>query len=449
MEAAFMELSNGYRLMLMALILALNSFFAAAETALVSVRQSRLKELADQGELGAQAALSLLANPERLLSVSQVGLTLASLALGWLGEETLYNMFLASTGGAIPFLTKAVLQGLCFALAFLIMTYLHVVIGEVVPKNFAIERADRMAVLVAPALLIFYKVAEPFVRVIERSAAAIARWTGASGAPHGGGHSAEELKFIISSSQLSGHLTPFQKGAIDRMISLRNYAVREVMVPRSALVMVASNSRFDHLSDLINESRYSRFPVYEDSRDNVLGIIHVKDVLDYLVHWKRMSQRNRTPRPFDLKKLVRKVPVMPETKLMSEVLDALRPEHAHVAFVVDEFGTFSGMISVEDVIEHVFGDIEDEFDTDIRVRDPELDEFQVEGTISLVDLDTQYGIDIELPEDLGVETLAGYLMHRLRRIPRVGDAIDYGDRRFVVTVMDANRVDSVQVTRAA
>src|SRR6202165_4270113 len=202
-----------YRFVILVAILVLNGFFAAAEVALISVRKSRLRAMADDGQVGAQAALTLLANPARWLSVTQVGVTLASLGLGWAGENTVYELFLSILQ---PFMSPALtplLHGVRFGLAFLFISYAHVVVGEVVPKNLAIEKADRLAVLVAPALLVFDRISAPFIFFAERSAAALSRWLGLRGSHTGGGHSAEELKFIISSSRTEGHLPRFEADA--------------------------------------------------------------------------------------------------------------------------------------------------------------------------------------------------------------------------------------------
>src|ERR1700722_10416173 len=207
------------RLILLVAIVALNGFFAAAEVALVSVRRSRLRELAEQGNASARAALGLLANPGRLLSVTQVGVTLASLGLGWAGEDTVYQLLLswfepwiAPHSPSIPWL-----HGLSFTAAFLVISFVHVVIGEVVPKNLALEKADRLALLVAPVLLVFQRIASPFVYVIERTSTALSRALGVSGHA-GGGHSSEELKFIVDSSGKEGHLQGFEHKAIQKML---------------------------------------------------------------------------------------------------------------------------------------------------------------------------------------------------------------------------------------
>ena len=208
------------RLAIIVALIVLNGFFAAAEVSLVSVRRSRLNELASQGSVPAKAALELLGNPERLLSVTQVGVTLASLGLGWAGEGTLVEIFLRLFQPVMTPAREAVLHGTSFALAFLTMSYFHVVIGEVVPKNLAIDKADRLALLVAPVLLVFERISAPFVAVVEKSSAAISRLLGVKG--HGsGGHSAEELRFILESSRREGHLEGFEQSAIQKLLDYR------------------------------------------------------------------------------------------------------------------------------------------------------------------------------------------------------------------------------------
>jgi CBS domain containing-hemolysin-like protein len=384
---------------------------------------------------------------ERLLSVGQVGLTLASLALGWLGEETLYELLRGMLGPLATPVLRPALGVVSFVTAFAIMTYLHVVLGEVVPKNVAIDKADRIAVIVAPILLVFYKVAEPFVWVIEKSAAFLSDLLGVKGTKHGGGHSAEELKYIVSSSQTAGHLTEFEEGAIRHLIEMKDLAVREVMTPRNSIVMVDAEAEIDEVLREMSESRYSRLPVYEGSRENIVGVVHVKDVLEFWTERRQSNRRRKGVEKFDLRRILRKVPVVPETKALSQLMDDLRKGQSHVALVVDEFGTVVGLVSMEDVMEQVFGEIEDEFD--VKVHEPrraEEETIEVEGTTSIRDLETQHGI--ELPEDSGFETLAGFMMLRLGRIPKTGDEVEEGGRRFVVKEMDFNRVGRVRVERA-
>src|SRR5690349_16913815 len=255
----------GFRFLLLAVIVILNGFFAASEVSLLSVRESRLRQLAEKGQAGARVALNLLANPERLLSVTQIGVTLASLGLGWAGEDTLYSLIIALFQPVITPVTARVLHGGSFVLAFLVMTYFHVVMGEVVPKNLAIERADRLALAMAPALLIFYRIAEPFVWIVEKSSAAVTRVLGAGQSQRGGGHSAEELKLIVSSSRGLGHLPEMQEDIIHRVLDLDNVLVREIMAPRNDIISVSAEATLEQVLKTMIEHQHSRLPVYEDS----------------------------------------------------------------------------------------------------------------------------------------------------------------------------------------
>ena len=438
-----MEGFFGYRILLLFFILALNGFFAAAEVALISVRQSRLKAMAKEGQLGAHAALSLLSNPERLLSVVQVGVTLASLGLGWAGEETVFRLIVRAFEPVITPASETILHGVSFTLAFLMMTFAHVVLGEVVPKNLAIEKADRLAVLVAPALLVFYRLSEPFVFIIERSAAFVSKALGLRGTPHGGGHSPEELKFIISTSMKEEH--QFEQAAIQRMIDLENYAVREIMVPRNDMVPVSIDSTLDEVLKLVAEHQYSRFPVYKDKPEQIVGIMHAKDLVLVWQERRRANDLRRPSPPFDIRRLVRKPMVVPETKLLNQLVDEFRTTHTHMAMVVDEFGTIAGLVTLEDVFEQIFGEIEDEHDVRRPLPPIEAGELELEGGTNIRDLENQYAISV--PADAGFETLAGFLLFEFGRIPGKGESVEHGNRRFTVLDMERNRIARVRVEK--
>ncbi|MFN3322341.1 MAG: hemolysin family protein [Bryobacteraceae bacterium] len=441
-----MDSYYGYRLLVMLFIIGVNAFFAAAEVSLLSVRQSKLKTLAAEGQVGAQAALSLLANPERLLSVVQVGVTLASLGLGWAGEKTLYGLIFAAFDPIITPLTSAVLHGLSFLLAFLLMTYAHVVIGEVVPKNIAYDKADRLAVIVAPALLLFYKLAEPLVFLIERSSSTLSRIIGVRGDQAGGGHSTEELKLIISTSAKVGHLRHFEADAARRLLELQDYAVREIMVPRNGIVSVPIDAKLDEVLHVITESQYSRLPVYDGKPENIVGLVHYKDLLPVWQERRRSNARRRPVTAFQLKLFVRKALVVPETKPVNQLIDDFRNGREHMAMVVDEFGTIVGLVTIEDVFEQIFGEIEDEHD---EIRKPlpliEAPAFELDGGINIRDLEMHYGI--EVPTDAGFETLAGFLLYKLGRIPEAGDTVEHESLRFTIVQMQRNRVALVRVER--
>jgi CBS domain containing-hemolysin-like protein len=401
--------------------------------------------MAEEGTVGAQAALSLLENPERLLSVTQVGVTLTSLALGWAGEETIFNILNGLLQPVIPVLYAPVLHAAAFVLSFLVMTFAHVVLGEVVPKNIAIESADHLAVIVAPALLLFYRLVEPFVFIIERSTVALSRLFGVRGHSRGGGHSAEELKFVIASSRTEGYLLRFEEDAIQRLIDLHDISSREIMVPRNSIVSVDVNASLDQVLRMFVESQDSRLPVYEDKPEKILGIVTYKDLMPVWDARRRSTERRRAVPPFHLRHFLRKPVVVPETKPANQLSDELRQNHTHMALVVDEFGTIAGLVTLEDVLEQIFGEIEDEYD--VRRPAPVLETplLELDGSTTILDLETQYGIDLDVEEDF--ETLAGFVLFHLGYIPSVGDSFEHAGRRFTVLEMDRNRIARVRIEK--
>ncbi len=435
----------GLRLFVLLAILGANGFFAAAEVSLVSVRHSRLRELAERGQAGAQSALSLLANPGRLLSVTQVGVTLASLGLGWAGEDTLYRLFsdaLVSFHMAIP---PVLLHSVAFTLAFLIISYSHVIIGEVVPKNLAIDKADRVAVLAAPVLLLFYRISAPFVVVIERSSAIILKILGLSTGHARGGHTSEELKYIIQSSRHEGHLQKFEEDAIGRLIELGDYSARQIMTPRPDIVSLSVDADLEEVFSVMAEHKFTRIPVYEDRPEHILGIVHYKDLMRVWDERRFAHDRRRTARPFRLRRFVRKPLVVPETKPLNQLVDEFRKNHTRMALVVDEFGTVTGLVTVEDLLEQIFGEIGDEHDIVTPAPNYQEKLLQLEGSTTIRDLETRH--NLVLPTDAGFETLAGFLLFRLGTIPKVKDSVDYDGRRFTVTHMDRHRIATVLIEK--
>lgn len=431
------------RLILLFAIVTVNGFFAAAEVSLVSVRRSRLRQLAEQGSVAARAALGLLANPPRLLSVTQVGVTLASLGLGWAGEDTLYQMFLAAFHPALAPRGQAILHGVALALAFLIISFIHVVIGEVVPKNLAIEKADQLALLVAPVLLFFLRISAPFVYVIERSAAVLSRAVGLRREHPAGGHSVEELKFIVESSASEGHIPDFEEDAIQKLLELHDVNTREIMTPRIDIVSVPLDASLDELLRTAIEHQYSRLPVYQGAPENIVGILHFKDLMTAWQERKTAADRRQPARPFRMRRFLRDPLVVPETKPLNQLVDEFRREHTHLALVVDEFGTIAGLVTLEDVLEQIFGEIGDEHDVRRPMPVAGAPVIELDGSTSILDLESQYGI--ELPGDAGFETLAGFLLFKLGYIPSPGESVTHGSRKFIVQEMDRNRIAKVKI----
>jgi CBS domain containing-hemolysin-like protein len=434
----------GYRFLLLVMIVGLNAFFASAEMALISARPSRLRELASGGAVGAQAALNLLEHPERLLSTVQLGVTLAALGAGWAGEDTLYRALSALLQPLATPRTQTLLHGACFVTAFLALAFVMVVLGEVVPKNLGLKQSERYAVVAAPLLLIFYRVSQPFIFVLERSSAVVSHALGLRPG-RSGGHSVEELKLIASSVRATGRISDFEEHALGRLLDLPGLSAREVMVPRNNMVTISIEASLDHALRTLVDNQYSRVPVYERDPQNIIGILHYKDLFPL---WYRIRTAARLNAPLPqllLRALLHKPVVVPESKPLSQMIDEFRQSHVHMALVVDEFGTIAGLVTLEDVLEQVFGEIEDEHDP--RHPRPALGQpvLELDGAVSIRDLQTQYGI--LLPTNAGFETLAGFLLFRLGYIPKAGDTLEQDDRRFTILEMDDKRIAKVKIER--
>ncbi len=434
-----------YRLLITVAIVVINGFFAAAEVSLVSSRRSRLKAQAEQGNVGALAAISLLENPSRLLSVTQFGVTLASLGLGWAGEDPLYHLVV---GWMQPLMTPQLspwIHGGSFGIAFLLISFAHVVIGEVLPKNLAIEKAERLAVLMAPPLLVFHSLARPFVWVIEQTSTVLSKLIGLKGDHSAGGHSAEELKYIVSSSRLEGHLEGFEEAAIQKLLELSDISTREIMIPRNDMMAVPLDTDLDELLRIAIEHKYSRLPVYEGSIDHVVGVVHYKDLMRAWQERKLAVDRGVRARMFELRRLVRPPVFVPESKPLNQLIDEFRKKRTHLAMVVDEFGSIAGMVTLEDVLEQVFGDIADEHDVQRHMPSAGAKVIVVDGSTTIRDLASQY--HIELPGDAGFETLAGFLLFQLGELPAKGTTVQYGTRKFTVLDMEKNRIAKVRIDK--
>jgi putative hemolysin len=316
----------------------------------------------------------------------------------------------------------------------------------VVPKNLAIEKADRLALLMAPALLVFLRISAPFVFVVERSSAVLSHALGLRGGHAGGGHSPEELKFIVESSRREGYLEGFEEDAIQKLLELKDANTREIMTPRVDIVSVSVDASLDELLRLTLQHKYSRLPVYERSPEHVIGIVHYKDLMRAWQERKTAADRHQPAGPFRVRRYLREPLVVPETKPLNQLVDEFRRRHTHLAMVVDEFGTITGMVTLEDVLEQIFGEIGDEHD--VRRPPPVAGApvVAVDGSTNIRDLASQY--EIELPGDAGFETLAGFMLFKFGYIPAPGESVTYEAHTFIVEEMERNRIKRVKIVNA-
>jgi CBS domain containing-hemolysin-like protein len=330
----------------LALVLA-NGFFVAAEYAFVRIRKTQLDELAQQGSARARLSASIVEKLDQYISASQLGVTLCSLAIGWIGEPAV-ALLLHPFFGWLP---EPLLDVLSFALAFGVITYLHIVVGELAPKYLAIQRALALALWCAYPLHLFYRLMYPFIALVNGSANAILRIAGIRTSDDVNVHSEEELKMLVAVSTRKGVLQESERVIVGRAMEFADRIVRQVMVPRTEIVAVSDDTPVAEILVTARQHRFSRFPVYQEDFDHIIGIVHVKDLVG-------VDKENRTR----ARDVMRKVPVMPETMRLDQALAEFRRQRVQLAIVLDEFGGTAGLVTLEDVIEQLVGEVHDEFD---------------------------------------------------------------------------------------
>ena len=440
------EFSVTLRLLLLPVLLGINSFFAAAEVALVSVRQTRIRQLAEAGDPRAKAVLGLRENSDRLLSAVQLGVTLASLGLGWAGEDTVFRLMIAVLPPVSFPYSEKILHFAAFSLGFAIIAFLHMVVGEVVPKNLALERTERLALAVGPPLEFFAKATHFFVRIVEKASEALSHLLGLRGAPGGAAHSVEELKLIVSASRRQGELPGSQEDLLHNVMDFYDLAVRQVMVPRNEIVSLPVEATLDRVIRFMLEHQHSRIPVYEGSPEHIIGILYAKDMWPLWQEQRRAALTGRPAREFQLRAMLHPHKVAPETKPLHQLLAEFQEQRYHMAMVVDEFGTIVGLVTVKDLLEQLVGEIRDEHDLPEPARAASEDApMELDGITNVRDLENLYGI--RLPYDAGFETLAGFLLAKLDAIPEGGEQVEHEGHRFTVLAMDRYRIARVRVEK--
>jgi len=428
------------------LLVGLNAFFVAAEFALVAIRESRLRQLIEEGDARARVVQELLLDLDRVLSGVQVGITLASLGLGYAGEVTLAELFLSWFAGLPVGQAVVVAHGAALTLAFAIITFLHVVLGELVPKNLSLQRSERLALLVARPLLGFLNVFRWPIDFLGAASQRVVRWIGvANPRSHTLVHSAEELRVLIQQARERGLLQLGEEKFIQNAMELGQLQAREVMVPRPDVHALPVEASLEEVMKMFAATQRSRIPVYAGTLDHVVGFVHVKDMLSVLLDRNRRAEEGEPPPEFDLLRYLRDVLIVPESKSASELLLELRARRTGMAMVVDEFGSILGLVTLEDVLEQMVGEIHDEFDVIERPLTLADGAMVFDAALNVRDLETQY--NIRLPEDPSYETVGGFVLSQLGFLPRGGESFDYDGLRFTVVEVDRRRVARVKVQR--
>jgi putative hemolysin len=426
-------------------LVALNGFFAAVEFSLVAVRISRVRQLVARGNAQAKIVEHLLGDLHRVVSGVQVGITLTSLAIGALGELTLAKMVQDLMPVESSARTLLLAHAAALTVSFIFLSAIHVVFGELVPKTISLARAERIALLVARPFQWFLNTFRWAIDLLDGASGLIVRALGVM-APtgHGVAHSTEELQIQIQQARERGLLAVGEEKFILSAIELSQLQVREIMVSRPDMHTLPIEATLDEVMRAFATTQRSRIPVYRETVDHILGFVHIKDMLwVFLDRERRMEEKLPPPPPFDLRRVLREILIVPETKPASELLIELRSRHVGMAVVVDEFGSILGLVSLEDLIEQLVGEIHDEFDVVEKPLTLSDGAVIFDAALNVRDLDSQY--NITLPEDPAYATVGGFVLDQLGFIPRGGESFEFGSYRFTVVEMDGRRVARVKI----
>jgi putative hemolysin len=434
----------GVQIFLVLLLVSINAFFSAAEFSLVAVRLSRVRQLVEKGDPRAKIVEALVSDLGRVVSGVQVGITIASLLLGYFGEVTLVRV-LDPLVAAIPRpWATMVAHGASLVLAFGLLTVIQVILGELVPKSLSLARAERVALLIARPFSWFLGTFRWAIDLLDSAAERFVRALGVV-APHSHTlvRSTEELQVMIQQAQDRGLLPATEVKFIQAAMELGQVQVREVMVPRPDVHALPVNATLEETMKMFATTQRSRIPIYEGTLDHILGFVHIKDLIWVLLDRARRTEEHLPPAEFHLKSLLRDVLIVPESKPASELLLEFRARRTGLAMVVDEFGSILGLATLEDILEQMVGEIHDEFDVVERPLTLPDGSMVFDGAIKVRDLQTQFAI--ELPDNPSYETVGGFVIDHLGFIPRGGESFESDGYRFTVMEMDHRRVSRVKL----
>ncbi len=421
-----------YVLLVVLLVLA-NGFFVASEFALVGVRRSRIAALVEGGNRRAKLLLELIDHLNAYISATQLGITMASLALGWIGEPVFAHLLEEPLKGHV---SDAVLHTISFTLAFTIITFLHIVLGELAPKTLALERAEKVSLAIARPLHIFYRIFHWPIRMLDWAGTRTVRLFGLHpSGEHASIYSADELRQLINISRDSGHLKADEQKLINRVFDFSEAEVREAMIPRTRVSALTLTASLRETAKMFSGTGYSRMPVYRDKMDNVAGIVFRRDIEPFL---------ENPNLPFSLKDLIHPVLFIPDKASLGAALKQMQANRTHLACVVDEHGGMEGIITLEDLLEEIVGEIDDEFDEESRAQIvKEHDSYLLNGTLAVRDANRI--LKLQLPEHGGYTTIAGFLMAQAGQVLKEESSIDYCGSRFIVERVEGRRIRRVRL----
>jgi CBS domain containing-hemolysin-like protein len=412
-------------------LIAANGFFVAAEFALVSVRSTRVDQLVEEGNRMARIIQRAKNDPNRFLSAAQIGITLASLALGWVAEPTVATLLMAGFHAAHIALPEAVLHTIATTITFVMITYMHIVLGESIPKGFALNRTEPTVLLTALPMEWMAIITTPFIHVLNKSGNwLMARMGIEATSGHHMVYTEEELKRIVTASHEVGILEAEEQAMLHKVFAFSDRVAREVMVPRPDIKFLSVDVGWKDLLHQVREHAHTRFPVFEDSIDNVLGVFHTKDLFAFL--------DEKDPEAFSMRELIREVMFVPENKSVDDLLTEFKKGRTQIAIVMDEFGGTAGLVTLEDLLEEIVGEIEDEFDEpEPDVEQISARQYRLDGGYRIADFNERFGAEFST-EDF--DTMAGLVFGALGREPLLNDEVTLERFYLRVEQMEGHRI---------
>lgn len=433
-EVSFVMMFN---LLIVALLIAFTAFFVASEFAIVKVRSTRIDQLIAEGNQKAIGAKKVISSLDEYLSACQLGITLTSLGLGWLGEPTVEHLL-------HPILSKIsdnelLINFISFLIAFMTITFIHVVVGELAPKTFAIQKAEAITLLTAKPLIWFYRILYPFIWMLNHSASFIVGLFGLEAvSEHEIAHSEEELRIILSESLKSGEINASEYKYVNKIFEFDERIAKEIMVPRTEIMSVDRNSTLEEMMEVVVQQRYTRYPVVNGDKDNIIGIINMKEVLTEIISNNKQMSESIAPYIHPVLTVIETIPI-------HDLLVTLQKKHSPMAILFDEYGGTAGLVTVEDIIEEIVGDIRDEFDEDELpdIRKVKDDHYIFDGKVLIADVNDLLGIDLLEDE---VDTIGGYLLTQKYDIQQ-GDQIEEDGYLFTVKESDGQHILFVEAIK--
>jgi CBS domain containing-hemolysin-like protein len=434
-----MDSFNPWGLVALVLLLFVGAFFVAAEYALVSARRTRLDELINGGNHQARYARDALDHLDRYIATTQLGVTVASIGLGWVGEPALSALITLWLGVPLQWLDATLRHSLSAAAAFVVVTFATVVISELVPKSIALQYSEQVAVYVSPMLIWIGQALRPFIWMLNSLAGLILRLLGIEAEMAGrAGYSVQELKLMVEASEKIGILENAEREMLHAVFDFGESTAHSVMVPRTEIIAVDADAPIHELIHLAIHNTYSKFPVYEGDVDHVIGIAHAKD----LVQVQHSERRTAT-----IRGLMREAMFVPDTLKLDLLLQEFRAKRQHLAIVLDEYGGTAGLVTLDDLVSQIVGEVGDSFD---KSSPPEIQRLPdgsalIEGMTAIDDVNNQFGLDLK---DENYDTIAGFILGKLERIARVGDEVEAGGVRLKVEALEGLRIARVSLFRA-